>query len=253
MNIQQLYRFLDEAIPKDLSCEWDNDGLMLAFDPEKEVRRVLVALDANRLTVEKAIESGADLIVTHHPLIFHPIRHLSFADPMQSSLSKLAGHGIALFSFHTRLDAVEGGVNDILAQKLGLTDCVPACEVGRGGLLPTPLDSSLFAQAVKETLGSDRMSVVLPRAEAHRVAVLGGSGKHCLEELIAEGYDTFVTGEVSFDEENAYYDAGINLICAGHFYTEHPVCDHIKHLLNKADPSLEVTVINSNVISGGLH
>jgi len=253
MNVQMLYRELENHIPKELSCEWDNDGIMLAFDANKDIRRVAVALDANAISIENALAIKADLIITHHPLIFHPARHLSFADPMQKSLAALAKNGVALFSFHTRLDAVQGGVNDILAKKLGLTDCLPACEVGRGGYLKEPVDSSLFAATVKEKLGSDRMAAVLPNPVSHHVALLGGSGKHCLEELVAEGFDTFVTGEVSFDEENAFYDAGINLICAGHYFTEFPVCQYIKQLLLDADPTLEVAVIESNVISGGLH
>ena len=87
MNVQTLYRELECHLPKELSCEWDNDGIMLAFDADRDIRRVAVALDANALSIENALAMKADLIVTHHPLIFHPARHLSFADPMQKSLA----------------------------------------------------------------------------------------------------------------------------------------------------------------------
>ena len=253
MKLSELYSFLNESIPPSLSADWDNDGIMFAPDGEKQVKKVLLALDANLPTARKAIEEKADLVITHHPLLFHPVSHLSFADKTQNALSLFAASGIPVFSFHTRLDAVENGVNDILADLFGIRERHFLCEVGRAGVLKNEMPSDAFARLVGEKLGSDRLSFLLPRTFSHKIAFVGGSGRHCLPELIDNGIDTFVTGETSFDEENAFFDAGINLICAGHYFTEAPVLHHLKDLLLFADPNLFVSIFNSNVMNGGSH
>ena len=121
MNVKELYGFLNEKIPPSLSCDWDNDGLMCCADETKEIRRVLIALDMTAEVIKKAIAEGYDLILSHHPLIFSPLRAVTPMDHIARRFIDLIRADIAAMSFHTRLDAVEGGVNDILAAEL---DCV---------------------------------------------------------------------------------------------------------------------------------
>ena len=133
MKTSELYAFFDGKIPSSLSCEWDNDGLMVCPDPEKVVKKVLVALDVTDKVAQIALDEGYDLILSHHPLIFSPLSHLEPGDPIAKKVIALLCGGVSVMSFHTRLDAVEGGVNDLLAEKLGLCDVRPFGQNGETG------------------------------------------------------------------------------------------------------------------------
>ena len=122
-TISEIYRHLNTVLPSSLSCDWDNDGLMVASDPNREVVRVLCALDVTGETVNYAIANGYDVIVSHHPMLFHPLKTLSYADPVARRAIKLLKHNISVMSFHTRLDAAPGGLNDIFANQ-GITEYV---------------------------------------------------------------------------------------------------------------------------------
>lgn len=251
MKVQELYRFLSDRIPASLSCEWDNDGLMCCPDPEAEVQRVLVALDITAAVVEEAIAGGYDLVVSHHPLIFSPLRALDPADHVAKKVIALLRAGISAMSFHTRLDAVEGGVNDTLAACLGLCN-VEAFEnngetLGRIGTLAGGLSLREFAAHVKEATGADCVQYVGDR-EVHRVAVLGGSGSDDVKAAKRAGADTYVSGELKHNYLTDAPDLGINLVAAGHFHTENPVCERIRELLLAADATLEVCVTDSNPV-----
>ena len=115
MTVYELYTALNEKIPPALSCEWDNDGMMCVPDPNRTVRRILVTLDATQAAEDAARAGNYDVILTHHPLIFKGVRHLTPDEPVSARLLRLASDGISVLSFHTRLDAVAGGVNDTLA------------------------------------------------------------------------------------------------------------------------------------------
>ena len=120
MNVRELYTELNRQIPPSLSCEWDNDGLMLLPNAEREVHRALITLDVTHAAARRAVETGCEVIVSHHPLIFKPVRNV--IDPLYISLIKA---DTAVMSFHTRLDAVDFGVNAALAARLGLIETQP--------------------------------------------------------------------------------------------------------------------------------
>ena len=122
MKVRELYEKLEERIPRTLSCSWDNDGLMCCPDPEAEVRRVLVALDVTAEVAETAIAGRYDAVVSHHPLVFRPLRAVEPGDAVAKKVIRLLSAGVSVMSFHTRLDAVCGGVNDTLAAALGLSE-----------------------------------------------------------------------------------------------------------------------------------
>lgn len=251
MNVKELYCFLNERIPASLSCEWDNDGLMCCPDPKAEVKRVLVALDITSSVVEEAISGGYDLIVSHHPLIFSPLRALDPKDHVAKKVIALLRAGISAMSFHTRLDAVEGGVNDTLAARLGLREVEVFGDngetIGRIGTLPVPLSLDEFAAKVKEATHADRVQYVGERT-VHRVAVLGGSGSSDVGAARHAGADTYVSGELKHNNLTDAPECGMNLIAAGHFYTEDPVCQRIRELLLEADPALAVDLTCSNPV-----
>ena len=250
MTVRELYAFLEEKIPRELSCDWDNDGLMCCGDDSRPVRRALVALDITAAVVDRAVKEGYDLILSHHPLIFRPLKALNRRDTVASKVITLLQNGVCAMSFHTRLDAVTGGVNDVLAKKLGLCDVTPFGEngetIGRIGTLPTPMAAEAFAKLVKQATGAEYVLLSDAGLPVSRVALLGGGGAGDLPAARAAGADTYLTGELKHDQLTDAPEKGMNLIMGGHFYTENPVCEHLADLIKKADPTVEVTVMNSN-------
>ena len=232
MTIQEIFNYLNTRAPMDTAEGWDNPG-MLVGDPRREVTRVLVALDATAGAVDTAEAVGADLIVTHHPVIFAPLKRLT-ADSIPY---RLAAAGIDLIAAHTNLDKAEGGVNDTLAARLGLTDVtVAADEYTRIGTLTEPMSARDFAAHVAGVL--DTAVRYSGDKEVRTVAVCGGSGGDFMLRCIGAA-DAYVTGEVRHHEWLAA--AGhINVIEAGHYATEVPVVDTLCTWLTEAFPDLTV-------------
>lgn len=244
MKVRELYKRLDAMIPPSLSCDWDNDGLMCCPDPEREVKRVLLSLDATEAAVAYAVEKGFDVILTHHPLIFHPLRALT--DP---KLMTLVRHGIAVMSFHTRLDRLDGGVNDVLAAKLGLcvTGRLGEDSLGVIGSLPSSVDAEIFAQTAKQALGAPFAEVVLCRP-CLRVAVVGGDGKDYLAAALAAGVDTYVTGSMSYNTLTDAVGTGINVLALGHYFTEAPVLSFFEKTLSTMGDSIMCETFACNTV-----
>lgn len=255
MKVRELYCELEKIIPKSLSCDWDNDGLMCCPDGGAEVKRVLVALDVTGEVIEYAKKNRYDVIVSHHPLIFKGIKALDGEGCISPKLLKLLRENISVMSFHTRLDAVEGGVNDTLADILSLSCVEPIYEdgvpLGRVGVLKEPLEAEDFARVVKETLGAPFVLLSDSGRKAKRVAVVGGSGSDFIEAARGVGADTLVSGRLGYHEMTDapdYSSSPINLIEAGHFYTEHPVCETLRRFILKIDSTLECEIFSSNII-----
>lgn len=250
MNIRQLYEYLDRRIPRSLSCEWDNDGLMCCPDPDRQVRRVLIALDVTGEVADAAVDGEFDAVLSHHPLIFDPLRSLTPDDGTGAKLINLVRSGIGVMSFHTRLDALDGGVNDLLAEALGLSDVEPFCDdegcaMGRLGLLSRPLDPYEFGKNVKEALGAPGVLVAACGRRCSRVAVLGGEGKDFILPARRAGADTLVSGRLGYHRMMEAEELGINLIEAGHFFTEDPICDRLAEMVAAADPTIETEYMKS--------
>lgn len=255
MTVRQLFAQLNEKIPRALSYEWDNDGLMCCPDGDRKVRRALVALDATKEVCDRAIEGGYDIILTHHPFIFKGLRAIDDENAIASKAIELIRAGIAVMSFHTRLDALDGGVNDTLASVLGL-DAVDTFEgdglpLGRVGELKEPMRLEDFAKKVKNVLGCPFVLTSDGCREVRRVAVLGGDGKGFISAAIAAGADTFVSGRIDYHLMTDTPDligTSINLIEAGHFYTEFPVCEMLCRMIADIAPDIECDIVNGNRI-----
>ncbi len=251
MKVTELYRFLNEKIPPSLSCEWDHDGLMCCPEPEKEVRRVLLALDISEKTVEKAINEGFDVILSHHPLVFRPVRSLTPTEATPRKLIALVKNGVSAMSFHTRLDAREGGVNDVLADLLGLGNREvfgkEGEKIGRiGDVAPTTPEQ--YAAWVKEKLGAPVVQFS-GNKPVSRVALVGGGGDDFVSAAKEAGADTYVSGTIGYHALAAAIEDGINLIEAGHFFTEQPVLAVLAEFVKEADPSVETVIFHSDEIS----
>lgn len=244
-TINELYRLLEEHIPAELACDWDNDGRMVVPCGEKKVEKVLICLDVTESAVDYAIEGGFDCIISHHPIIFNSIKNIDSDNYLCRKLCKLIKNGIAVFSFHTRLDKVSGGVNDALADIFELKNIADFSDVGRMGEC-SPVSLGRFATLVKEWLNTDRPLVCVDSGrKVNKIAIVGGSGKGYLEEAYEKGCDTFITGEMPYNCEHEAKEMGINLICAGHYFTENIVCERVQLLVKNFDLGI-YTEIYSN-------
>ena len=247
MTVNELYAKLNEIIPSSLSCEWDNDGLMCCSDGAREVKKALVCLDVTADAVKKAIDGGFDVIISHHPFIFKGLKSVTENDFIPQKTIELICAGISVMSFHTRLDAVSGGVNDTLASLLGIEKTVPFGEgIGRIGELDKKTDGTAFAKKVKDVLGAPAVFLADSKKPIKRVAVLGGSGDDFISEAIMLGADAYVSGELGHHPMTDAPDMKITLIEAGHFYTEQPVCEVLCDMIKEIDSSVACEIYNSN-------
>lgn len=250
-TVQDVLRELERLAPASLMESWDNGGLICG-SPNQQVHRILIALDPFLDVAEEAIQLGVDLILTHHPLIFQPVRSVTDQDPVGNVLWLLAGNKISAINAHTNLDMANGGVNDCLAQALGLSDVEIIHPAGtdpngkpygllRSGTVPEqPL--SKFLAHVKESLGCPGLRYADCGKPVRKVAVGGGACSGEMMEAIQSGCDTFVTSDIKYNGFRDAYDWGLNIIDAGHFYTENPVCKYLLIKIQQAFPDIPVSI-----------
>ncbi len=237
MTVEQLAKELDIIIPRELSEPWDNDGRMIITDPKAEVTRALCALDCTSFAIETAISWGCNVIITHHPLIFKPIGAITPDDSVGKRIIKCINNGISVLSYHTRLDSMNGGVNDILAGYLGIKNTAAFLPYGRIGEVEEQPFAD-FAKKTAEALRLDIKSLGLVKASdtVKRVAVVSGCGKDEINAVIAAGADTFVTGEVMHNHMIDCKELGLNLICGTHYATERIIVPILAEMVNKYVP-----------------
>ena len=242
-RINDIYNYIDTIAPFATQCEWDNSGMLIG-DGSACVSRVLVCLDATRRAIEKAAELGCELIVTHHPIIFRPIKGI----PAQSAVYDLIRGGMSVICAHTNLDAAAQGVNLRLAEALGLEDIhiIENMEMGFGGVLSEPLDRSDFVKYVGDKLGTVCRASVCDRP-IRRVAVIGGAAGDMAQEAFALGYDAFVTGEVKHHEFIAAAEYGCCVVAAGHYETEDVVTEPLRDMLAAQFGGVEFLTYHENL------
>ena len=253
VTMQQVYERLNEWAPFETQMDFDNAGLLVGRR-SRPVTRVLTALDITREVIEEAARQGCQLIVSHHPVIFFPVKSVTDADPVGEKLLLLAERGIGAICAHTNLDAAQGGVNDCLARALGLTEVEQLHQdgvdgqgrpygVGRVGLAHgSGLTAKAYAAFVKERLGAASVRFADGGKPVHRVAVGGGSCGSMLRDALEKGCDTFVTADVKYDQYLEARALGLTLMDAGHFATEQVVVAPLAQFLKDSFPELEVAV-----------
>lgn len=252
-TVKEIYRYLDQIAPFSIQMSFDNAGFLVGRG-ETNVERLLVTLDITESVVAEAALSKCQLIVSHHPVLFHPAKSITDETVTGRVLLALTEQKIAAICAHTNLDAAQGGVNCCLAQALGLDqigqlhqDGVDASGqpygIGRVGKASRPgLSASEYAAYVKETLGAASVRYVDGGRPVERVAVGGGACGSMLEDVAAAGCDTFVTADVKYDQYLEARALGINLMDAGHYPTEHVVCGPLAARLGAQFPDLLVAV-----------
>lgn len=249
-TVKEIYSYLDTLAPFDLQMSFDNAGFLVGHK-NQSVTKILISLDITEEVAHEAAGVGAELVVAHHPVIFHPAKDITDATPTGRKLLALIENHISAICAHTNLDAVAGGVNDALARALGLTDIgqlhqdgiAPDGEpygIGRVGELAREWTLTDFAAFTKAALGSNGVRYVDGGKAVRRVAVGGGSCSDMMENALAHDCDTFVTADVKYD---GFLDAkaqGLNLIDAGHFPTENVVCPVLADWLKTGFPDVEI-------------
>lgn len=249
-TVRDILTFIETLAPSYMKEDWDNVGLNCGH-MDRTVTKILVALDPFQDVCQEALEMEAELIVTHHALIWTP-GFVTDMDEQGRNTLFLIENNIACINAHTNLDCAPGGVNDILANKLGLKEIEvidPKGEDIHGrpwGLLRmgtvTEQNLPVFLATVKKNLGCDGLRYVDGGKAVHKVAVGGGACAGEMRKAVAAGCDTFVTSDVRY---NQFWDAqnlGLNLIDAGHFYTENPVCVYLAEKLREAFPQVTVAM-----------
>ncbi|WP_295579004.1 Nif3-like dinuclear metal center hexameric protein [uncultured Oscillibacter sp.] len=235
---------LFQLAPGEGTMDWDNVGLLLG-DPERSVERVLVALDITEAVADEAIARDCQMIVAHHPIMncrWLPVQSIREDTPQGHLLRKLLRREICAVCMHTNLDVAWGGVNDALAEALRLEDPGPLCEngLGRVGTLPQPMALADFARFVSRALGCNGLRYADAGRPVCRVGVGGGACGDFADDAIAAGCDTYVTADLSYHQFLDAPGKGVNLIDAGHFPTENPVCAKLISFLTEQFPALSV-------------
>ncbi len=254
MTIREFYAALEAVLPRSLSCDWDNDGISCCPDPNAPVQGVLIALDPTEDAVEEAIARNCNVILTHHPMLFRGLKRVDGSDTGSRKVIRMIRAGITAMAFHTRLDAADGGVNDILAARLGLT-CVepfggdgnPAGKpIGRVGNLTEAVSADEFIATVKSALGLPAVIFAGCGKPVYRVAVLGGGGEDDVFAAAVAGADTYVTGELKYHHLCDAPYGEINLIMAGHYHTEAPVLEHLAELTAEICPEIPDHILKTS-------
>ncbi|NLK97913.1 Nif3-like dinuclear metal center hexameric protein [Defluviitalea saccharophila] len=261
LTCKRIIEELNKLAPEYLAEEWDNVGLMLG-DMEQEVRRILIALDAIPEVIKEAIEEKVDLIITHHPFIFKPIKHIRKDHVLGKSIYDLIQNNIALYSAHTNLDIAFGGTNDVLAQILELENITVLSELdlksrnseekygmGRIGTVKRSYTLDEFARFVQGKLKLPNIRIVGESNHIiNKVALTTGSGVSYLQDAVNKKADVFITGDVKFHDAQRALQLGIALIDAGHYGTENIIVPILKEYLEKLkEPEHSLEILTSKV------
>ena len=249
-TVNDILQYINTLAPGYMKMDWDNVGL-LCGDPRQPVRKVLVALDPFESVCKEAKAVGADLLVTHHPLIFQALKSVTTQTSVGRSVLFLCQNGISAINAHTNLDCAPGGVNDMLASRLELANIQVLNPNGTDesgnpwGLLRTgeiSMELDAFLAHVKARLGAPMLRCTKANSQVRKVAVGGGACAGSVYEAFRAGCDTFVTADVKYNQFWDAKDLGINLIDAGHFYTENPVCGYLAEKLKGQFPEVVVEI-----------
>lgn len=246
MKIKEVIAALEHFAPLPLQEGWDNAGLQVGLT-EADVSGALLCLDVNEQIVEEAIAKGCNLIVSHHPLIFHKLAHVCGCSYVERAVMNAIRNGIAILSMHTNMDNARGGVNFRMADRLGLKDVEfllpsethPGSGSGAVGNLPVPMEAAGFVDFVKETFRVEcaQCNRLLERP-VQRVALCGGAGAFLLDNALAAGADAFITGEMHYHEFFGH-EQDIQIAVIGHYQSEQYTNEIFRDIIISACPGVK--------------
>ena len=246
MKVKDIISTIESFAPLSIQERWDNSGLCVG-SPEDEVHSVLLGLDCTPALVDEAIACGADMIVTHHPLIFSGLKNISPENMVGAAVIKAIKAGISIYAAHTSADKVLAGVSGAMAARLGLTDVEILDEDGDGtglgvvGNLPEPLPAEEMTRLVKEKFGLKVLKSSRPlEGMISRVAMCGGSGRSLIGAAMKSGAQLYISGDISY--HNFFTKEGFMIMDIGHYESEIEIVDILFSLLKKNFPTFAVRI-----------
>jgi len=241
-TVQDIITILETHAPPHTAEPWDNSGFQLG-DRSAQVKKVALSLDATSAVITATLSLGADLLVTHHPLIFPHISNIDRATATGDALARALSHGLSIYCSHTPLDHSPRGTNLALSQTLKLLNPAPlprrldedsADGIVFTGTLKRPMALENFARYVRDTLGGTSVRYVGDGAtQVHVIAVCGGSGGDFIDRALQRGAEVFLTGEIRHHQALAALDMGINIVEAGHHHTEWCTVPHMANIIKE--------------------
>ena len=249
MKCKEIIGLIEEQYPVSCAEDWDNPGL-IAGDDESEVNKILVALDATDEVIEQACLQKAELLITHHPMIFGSVKQINNRTVTGRRILKLIRNGVSCYAMHTNFDV--RGMAKLNEEQLGLRETEPLYPtgendgypegIGRIGYLAEPISYTELAELVKKAMGIDSVRCY-GRADKKigKAAVCGGSGRSMVSTAIEKGADVLITGDIDYHTGLDAYAEGLLIIDAGHFGTEHIFSEFMTKELKKLCPKCKVT------------
>lgn len=246
-KIKEVYSRINAAFPFCEAESWDNAGILV--DMDTQISKIIVALDASIPVINEAKEKGAQLIVTHHPVIFNPLKKLSLSSPAVYALKC----GIGIISAHTNFDvgylSADAYLSKLLADTMGfrengILDVVHSEPhphgFGRTGHLTRAMDVTEFALSLKNALGCDCLRYTRTSKPIRKIAFCCGGGSEYFEKAIAEGYDAYITSDVKHNHFTRAVNTDTALFCPTHYQMEKPAMKSLTELLIQSFPDAEV-------------
>ena len=230
MKVSQILEYFNQIAPFETAEDFDNIGLIVG-KKDGAVNKIMFCLDCSDFVIDEAIEKGCDLIISHHPMIFSPVKKINDDDFITKKAIKLIENGISLISMHTNLDAMENGVCHNLCTVLGLDNiiynggCFKICQ-------SVPISPKELAQKVKKALNLPFIKFVGESSNCEKIGVCCGSGMSFSEEMISLGVDTIITGDIKYHAFIENLERKINLIDCGHFESEIIYIEKLKKIID---------------------
>ena len=250
VKVKDISKIIEKFAPKELAYSWDNTGFITG-NSEKEVKKVFITLDLFKETVDEAVKNGADMIISHHPILFKGIKTVDYNSQQGYILKELIKNDIAVYASHTSMDCTKGGINDVLAEKLGINESqvieknedFPDCGLGRIGKIKTSVTLREYAEFVKKALNTPFVRVCGDFDKKIKiVGVGGGACDDLIPDAIKMGADVFVTADMKYHIAAQSVDEKISVIDAGHYPTEAFVTEIFEKLLD----GLDIEIIKSS-------
>lgn len=250
MKCQEVISILEQQSPRHYACGWDNVGLLVG-NRDKEIKKIYIALDATDEAIEEAVAAGADLLLTHHPMIFKGMKRITAEDFIGRRVIRLIQEDMAYYAMHTNFDVK--GMADLAADYLHLTEtrvlevtCSSDTEVegiGRYGSLTQEMSLEELCSLVKEVFSLDNVKVFGDlKQRVSTAAISPGSGKSVISNALCAGVDVLITGDIDHHEGIDAVAQGMAVIDAGHYGVEHIFIPYMKDYLNQKAPELEVEI-----------
>ncbi len=256
MECREVLEVLNRVADVSYACSWDNVGLLVGRR-DKEIFRVTVALDADDRAIDEAIANGSDLLLTHHPLIFSPMKRVTDETLIGRRLLKLLRRDMCLISMHTNFDVAPGCMGDLAADRLGLLNRSPLEITGEGlegpygiGVVGEPREGSLLVEKlcaqVKEAFGLEGVQLYAPEImkPVTRIAVCPGSGKDEIRYAMEAGAQVLITGDITYHYAADAVAEGLAIMDAGHYGLEHIFIPFMESYLKKQLPQLSVDTVS---------